>query len=364
MFAKQSIMTMSTRPHVKERDSNIELLRIVCMLFILIHHFIVIVLYPDLTVRDGDINPYRIACIVVNGFVYVGVNCFVLISGYYGIKFRIRSLFNLYCICVFYTILSALLKYGLSDFQLSKGFLYTVFLPFSHSKWWFITCYAALFLISPILNKAAQNLSHKEFVLSIVSLTVLNVYLGYYWHLHNINGYNLVHFVFVYLIGAFLSKYPLKKLNKERSMSLYIFGALLWSIITVFSLKWKVPHWVSLHYNNPFVLIASIGLFVYMTKVSIRSRIINIFASSVLAAYLLQGAPAYSVFDHFNQLLICPLHNEVLKIMLMLVLVVMGAVILLVISFLIDRIRILLMKPVWWFYNQTKSLIRGIQLQH
>lgn len=345
-------MATNLRLPAKERDSNMELLRIVCMLFILIHHFIVIVLYPELTVRDGDLNPYRIACIVINGFVYVGVNCFILISGYYGIKFRLRSLFNLYCICVFYTVLAAFLKYGLSDIQFNKGLLYSIFLPFSHSKWWFITCYVALYLVSPILNKAAQNLDRKEFVLSIISLTVLNVYLGYYWHLHNINGYNLVQFIYVYLIGAFLRKYPLKKLNQGRSMALYIIGALLWSIITVFSLKWKVPHWVALHYNNPFVLIASIGLFVYMTKICIHSRTINIFASSVLAAYLLQGAPVYSLFDHFNQMLICPIHNDVLKILSMLALVVMGAFVLLFVSFLIDRIRLLLMKPVWWLYNK------------
>lgn len=64
------------------RDSNMELLRIVCMLFILMHHFIVHVFCPELVVCDGNLGWYRAVGIVVNGFIYVGVNCFILISGY------------------------------------------------------------------------------------------------------------------------------------------------------------------------------------------------------------------------------------------------------------------------------------------
>ena len=73
---------MSELARTNMRDSNMELLRILCMLLILIHHFIVHVLYPDLALRDGVIDSYRIACLVINGFAYVGVNCFILISGY------------------------------------------------------------------------------------------------------------------------------------------------------------------------------------------------------------------------------------------------------------------------------------------
>lgn len=350
-------MEINSGSKVNERDSNIELLRIVCMLFILIHHFIVIVLYPDLTDRNGDINSYRIACIVINGFVYVGVNCFILISGYYGIKFRIRSLFNLYCICAFYALLTTLMKYGFADLHFDRGLFYSVFLPFSHTQWWFITCYVVLFSLSPILNIAIQNLGYKDFVLLIVILTVLNVYLGFYWHQYNVNGYTVAQFVYVYFIGAFLRKHPIRALDKQRSLLLYISGALLWSAISVVSVNWKVPHWTSLHYNNPFVLIASIGLFHFFTMINLRSHAINVIASSVLAAYLLQDAPVYSLFRHFEKLIICPLDNNVLKIIAMITSVVFGAALVLGSAFLIDRVRLLLMKPIWCLYDKAHKAI-------
>lgn len=294
---------MSTQAQTKMRDSNIELLRIICMLFILIHHFIVHSLFPDLLVRDGDISAYRVACIIINGFVYVGVNCFILISGYFGIKFKFRSLFNLYFICAFFALITALMKSFVADVQFNKGLIYSILLPFSHSDWWFIKCYVALFLISPILNKAAQYLNKKEFTTAIVLLTALNVYLGYYWHQHNVDGYNLVQFIYIYLIGAYLHKFPLKILDRKNSMLLYLLGAMLWCLCSVLSVKWRVPHWIPFYYNNPLVILASVGLFVLFTKIEIQSLAINTIASSVLAAYLIQdvqGGLAYALADSYN----------------------------------------------------------------
>ena len=348
-------MSAVTQIRIKERDSNIELLRIVCMLFILIHHFIVHSLAPGLMVRDGDINPYRIACIVINGFVYVGVNCFILISGYYGIKFKLRSLFNLYCICVFFALLAALMKACVTDVQVNKSLLYTILLPFSHSDWWFIKCYVALFLIAPVLNKAAQNLGRKEFITVIVLLTVLNIYLGYYWHQHNSDGYNLMQFIYVYLIGAFLRRFPLKRLDRKYSMILYLSGALLWSLISILSVKWRVPHWVPFYYNNPLVILATVGLFVFMTRIEIRSVAVNTIASSVLAAYLIQDNPGglvYTVGNLYNRSFITPLSNVLLKILSMIAFVVIGAIVILFVAFALDRLRLSLMKPISMVYDR------------
>jgi len=348
-------MSAATQIRIKERDSNIELLRIVCMLFILIHHFIIHSLIPDLFVRDGDINAYRVACIVINGFVYVGVNCFILISGYYGIKFKFRSLFNLYCTCVFFALLAALMKACVTDVQVNKSLLYTILLPFSHSDWWFIKCYVALFLIAPVLNKAAQNLGRKEFMTVIILLTVLNIYLGYYWHQHNSDGYNLVQFIYVYLIGAFLRRFPLKRLDRKYSMILYLSGALLWSLISILSVKWRVPHWVPFYYNNPLVILAAVGLFVFIAQIEIRSVAVNTIASSVLAAYLIQDIPGglvYTVGDLYNQLFITPLGNVLLKILSMIAFVVIGAIAILFVAFALDRLRLLLMKPIWMVYDR------------
>lgn len=347
-------MSTVSNIRIKERDSNIELLRIVCMLFILIHHFIVHSLAPDLLVRDGEINTYRVACIIINGFAYVGVNCFILISGYYGIKFKFRSLLNLYCICVFFSLVATLMKTCVTDVTFDKGLLYSIMLPFSHSERWFIKCYVALFLIAPALNKSVQNLGRSEFIFTIVLLTVLNVYLGFFWYQHNVNGYNLVQFIYVYYIGAFLKRFPLKQLNRKHSLLLYISSALLWSLLSVISVRWRVPHWNALCYNNPLVILASVGLFVFMEQIEIKSYTINLIASSVLAAYLIQDIPGgmiYALGNLYNNSYINPLDNMFLKVLSMLVFVVFGSIVTLFFAIVLDRFRLLLMKPIWMLFD-------------
>ena len=341
-----------------ERDSNMELLRVISMLFILIHHFTVHVFYPGLSVRDGNIDPSRMVAILLNGFTYVGVNCFILISGYYGIRFKLKSLFKLYCFCAFYAILTILFSHFADGVPFSRSHLYQVFLPFSHTDWWFIRCYVVLFLLSPILNKAIESLGKKEFFLSLVLLFVINIYFGYYWHLHNYDGYNAWQFVFMYFIGAYLHMYPLKKLDKRRSMILYLSCALLWSILTIISVKWRVPHWIPFSYHNPLVVLGAVGLFVFISRTSFHNRRINALASTVLAAYLLQdveGGFAYRCATVYKESFVVSCHSPFIEIIYMLAFVILASVFILGLAYFLERFRALLMVPVWKMYDSLKK---------
>ena len=67
----------------KTRDSNFELLRIILMLFIVMHHIISSVIAPGFSSKG-------FACIDV--IFHTAVIVFVLSSGYFGINVRIKSL--------------------------------------------------------------------------------------------------------------------------------------------------------------------------------------------------------------------------------------------------------------------------------
>lgn len=332
-----------------------ELLRVVCMLFIMIHHFIVHVFYPGLSVRDGNIDPYRIVCVLINGFTYVAVNCFILISGYYAIKFKVKSLFNLYCICVFYAVLTVLFSYFSEGIPFDRSLFYKVFFPFSHSSWWFIKCYVILYLLSPLLNKAVNSLQREEFVFSLVLLFVFNFYFGYYWHLHNDDGYNVWQFVFIYFIGAFLRKYPLLKLNRGRSFLLYVLCALIWSTLTLVSVKWKVPHWVPFNYHNPFVVVGAVGLFLFFLNSSFHLHWINVLASTVLAAYLIQGGPVYKYSRIFKDMVIGGGYSTSFEVISMLLFVIFASIVVMGLAFCLEKIRVLLMAQVWRIYGFVKK---------
>lgn len=104
---KESIHLNNSTP--VRRNSSIELLRIVLMLLIVVHHGIVHGL--GLTALSPKFNSVLLfnpenspIILLVNALCIVGVNCFILISGYYGIRFSKKKLWYLISILLFYSI--------------------------------------------------------------------------------------------------------------------------------------------------------------------------------------------------------------------------------------------------------------------
>ncbi len=84
--------------NVGERESNIELLRIVLMFSIILHH---LVYHNYLNYLEGD--NYKVAE-VLGGFAKVAVNCFMLIMGFfsYRSKWNVKKIIKIVMESVFY----------------------------------------------------------------------------------------------------------------------------------------------------------------------------------------------------------------------------------------------------------------------
>ena len=83
----------------KERDLNIELLRVICMVFVVLFH-----VNLNVILRNPDTSDFLNYCAIAgNALVAVAVDCFVLISGYFGIKWKSRSFLGLFFQIEFYS---------------------------------------------------------------------------------------------------------------------------------------------------------------------------------------------------------------------------------------------------------------------
>lgn len=90
---------------MKERDSNIELLRLLCMVGIVLMHFIGLAVYPEVWNPNAPLSVSVIAGTLMCSVTILSVNIFGLISGYYGIQFSWKRLLILYLTCSLYAIL-------------------------------------------------------------------------------------------------------------------------------------------------------------------------------------------------------------------------------------------------------------------
>ena len=129
------------------RDSNVELLRILATLLILLVHTNYFACGP-VTLDEISSSPGRSIWHICIQFIAIPcVNLFILISGWYGIRPKVKSIGKFIYQCLFYSILiyTICLLTGFAGFT-AKGVAECFYLAKIN---WFIKAYLCLYIISP-----------------------------------------------------------------------------------------------------------------------------------------------------------------------------------------------------------------------
>ncbi|MBR6550684.1 MAG: acyltransferase [Paludibacteraceae bacterium] len=271
------------------RQSNIELLRIVSMFFIVLEH----VLIMGTEFFSAPMGNQLYVANTIIGFTYIGVNCFILITGYFGADFSWKRLINLYLVCCFYELVGFVVAYYHGDVECTTTAIGYIIFPLSRSNTWFIRCYVILLFLLPIINLGLEQLNKRNFLYVLLLLTLLNLYFGWFQKQENYNaiGYNPSQMIYLYVIGQYLNRFVDWQSIKKRKFHLiisWILLSLLWGIIQNLSTNYHIPHWNGWAYNNPIVLSASIIFFAYFLCLDIPySKIINSLGVAMLGVFLI-----------------------------------------------------------------------------
>lgn len=268
-----------------------ELLRLVLMFFIVMHHCLIKCGVMNAGFDNGE-NLDLLAAFL-DPFFFVGVNCFVLISGYFGIEFKFKGLYKLFVQCAFYALLFYLLHLLLNDAKIGKSILDNSLFVFSTPPgWWFVSVYVYLYLLSPVLNKAIDNLSQSQFKLVLLILTILNVYFGFVRQTpFNLDGYSIANFIYLYFIGRYLNLYYVGKKNPIRHFIGYLICASVLGAMVLFK-NMVLQHeavLLNVHvYNNPLLILAAVFLLLTFASIDVSySKTINWLSFSVFSIYLI-----------------------------------------------------------------------------
>lgn len=265
---------------------------------IVLLHFLILDAYPQIW-SPIDYSTGIVAASILNGFLYVAVNCYILISGYFGVRFKWQSLLKVYGICFFYGIAAYLIHIGISGDQIGRSLLYNSIFCISHSKLWYVRCYIILLLISPILNTAIESFTKRQFQYIVLSLTILNLYFGYFWQSDNFNkdGYNIEQFIYLYFIGRYIRLYcDHAAIHQHRIHYLvgYIICALIWGGATILWHKISLPIWEPFAYNNPITIIGALCFVCFFLTFHFQSNIINKLATFTFPIYVVHTGNYFS----------------------------------------------------------------------
>lgn len=281
-----------------KRNSNIELLRIFSMLFIVFHHFIVHGIEQSFTTQMPNASVHFLASFLASGGK-LGVDIFMIISGYFMIRstFHWSKFFNLLKQMLFYSLLFLGVNCYFHFIPLNALNILQSLLPFTYVGYWFMTCYLVIYLISPYINRLLKNLSYEEynkFLLLIITLTfILPSVLP---NSINILNNQLIILIVCYIIGAYFFLYP-QMINKKLTSFLIIFNALfiLFSMLGVEVIgRYFHSNAILKHTNfftadnSIFILGLSMGLVLISIQAKPRhSKVINTISTTTLGIYLI-----------------------------------------------------------------------------
>lgn len=279
------------------RKSNIELLRIILMIMVIILHFNNEDMGGGFAGANG-LN-YRLLQ-VLEAFSICAVDTFVIISAFFlsGTQKRnmlkpilLIALTSGYKLVTYLVSVFCLKMYGLTI----RDFILNV-IPNN----WFVILFCVLYVISPYINILMNTLSEKQFKGCLLTLILLfSVYptiaetvaqlvfgtpeiagLGTVTMNGSMSGYTIVNFVLLYFLGGYLRKYP-----PRASKWLYVVSYAAFAFCD-FAFAIVSPCYTS--YANVIVIAEATALFLAFYNMDIGSnRVINTISGSVFGIYIL-----------------------------------------------------------------------------
>lgn len=283
------------------RNSSIELLRILCMMCIIGHHIITNVL---------SVNFHYPLYTFIDTLMHVAVVVFVLITGYFGIRFKLHKLIPLEAQIIYYSVISCCVAFFIFDSIQVKQLLLSAF-PVTTHVYWFMSAYMELYLVSPIINRLLDVLSKRQFVylLCVLGFSYCVLFDGDTFNA----GTNLTGFTFLYVLGRFIRLYRIyERLNIRILLCCLCTYVLIVLACSFLPTTGRIfPHFINCFYRyngvgNLFFGVVILGLFFRWT---FYSPLINRMAKSVLAIYLIHENHAISQFVYIKPVLY--LHNSI-----------------------------------------------------
>lgn len=277
----------------KERQSNMELLRLLSMLFVLVLHADYLSL-GDPTGEELVRSPVAAAVRVgIEQAAIACVNVFVLISGWFGIRPGWRGFLNFIYQLLFCGILIVMsfLCTGLPV----RGIMieHTLYVGMA---WWFALAYIGLYVLAPLLNAFAGTATQRQMRNFLTAFFVWEFFYGWVKNVSGFNyGYSVLSFIGLYLLARYARMYREGWFGKRGRVYAggYVVSVLVSALLCLGTLVLGKNN-IGMRftaYNSPLVIFGSLCLLLLFSRFTFRSKAVNWLAASCFSIYLFHCHP-------------------------------------------------------------------------
>lgn len=280
---------------MKERRSNIELLRILSILLVLAHHFSI---HGGFKILEMSVSVNKVWFYLLQLGGKIGVDVFVIISGYFLIsstKIKISKILKFWLQLFSYSILIYLGFIFVGNETLSIKELIKNCFPILFERWWFASTYFLLYLLSPYLNIFLNSFNKQEYQKFILFLSFLWCIIPTFTT-KNFQSNPLLWFIYLYALAGYIRLYGLLADLKAKTCILFaVFVSLLTLLSAIgFDILGKKINIFSEHTDYFFdmqklpILVVSVLLFLGFLKIDLGlNGVINIISSATFGVYLI-----------------------------------------------------------------------------
>ena len=269
---------MGNRGKTSERQINLELLRIVSMFLIILLHSID---HSGVLQRAENLGGkiYYIE-LFLYALTQVSVNLFVMISGYFLVKsdFKMVKIIRLWLEVVFYSLTIRIIFIVVGIKAFSTLSVISCFFPVVTGRYWFVTIYLGMYVISPFLNITIKALSKRQ--LASLNITLFLLFSAWNTIVPEIKGMNagagwgLPWFIVLYFSAAWFRLYHVRSMKWTRNVVLWIMIGALTALSVTFSNSGSIAQKVFMNwyrYDSVPVYLATILLFSAFLNMEIRA---------------------------------------------------------------------------------------------
>lgn len=288
-----------------KRETGLDLLRMVSMLFIVVLHLLGQggVLRNTAPFSWGFYGAW-----LMEAFALCAVNCYGLLSGYFGVtaRFSYRKYLPHWLQVLFYSLGFALLFGALSPGGFSLQAIIGACLPVLTSQYWYFTAYTVVFFLMPFLNLIVNNVDQrgaKRLCWTVAVLFSLLPTLVFKDPFFLKFGYSALWLTALYLIGGCIRRFGVPMLLPQWGCVGVYIGATVaaWGGMLLYTGKVLgdtgalPPGDPFLQYVSPLILLASLALFLAFRQLRVANRsaaaAIRFLAPASFGVYLIHTNP-------------------------------------------------------------------------
>ncbi len=355
----------------KKRMANLELLRCVAMMMVVVLHYLgKSQLLPELT--GESLGAQGMAAWLLESFSVVAVNVYMFISGYFlcTSSFKLSRLLKLWLQVWLYSVgfgLIGMMTGVMTEISVDTHFFLTLLFPVWMEHYWFMTAYIFLYLLLPFIGIALRHMTKQQLRSTVIMLLIVFSVIKSVLPLRlemDAKGYDCIWYLCVFAVAAYVRRFGIPALEKKgRGILLYVVCVLLifggtMALRMVFLKTGSLGRMTGMcmEYNHILPLLAALGLFYAFLKLDFKGKIADVIvkiAPYTLGVYLLHEnfGLRYTWQRWFGA-------DKVSGVLSLLLHTILAVVAVFAVGILVDMLRALLMKGIHGVLLRAKGYRR------